>query len=193
MKNKDLRDYLFRGLLFEAEASRFQYAGIQVGADQSDAEERLLSDALSPFPVIARNNALTMARLYSVLHCFENQVRAFIRDTLSEKDGPDWIEKIPPKIKSFGEDRRITALKDSWLEGEKTDFLGFVEFGHLAQIIINKWQYFEDIIPSQHWLKQRMDELDKSRNFIAHNRMLLPSEFQRMYMYIADWNRVVGL
>jgi len=193
LKNKDLRDYLFRGLLFEAEASRFQYAGIQVGADQSDAEERLLSDALSPFPVIARNNALTMARLYSVLHCFENQVRAFIRDTLSEKDGPDWIEKIPPKIKSFGEDRRITALKDSWLEGEKTDFLGFVEFGHLAQIIINKWQYFEDIIPSQHWLKQRMDELDKSRNFIAHNRMLLPSEFQRMYMYIADWNRVVGL
>jgi len=127
------------------------------------------------------------------LHCFENQVRAFIRETLTEKDGLDWLDKIPPKIKSFGEDRRITALKDSWLEGEKTDFLGFVEFGHLAQIIINKWTYFEDIIPSQHWLKQRMDELEKSRNFIAHNRMLLPSEFQRMYMYIADWNRVVGL
>lgn len=193
MKNKDLRDFLFRGLLFEAEASRFQLAGIQVGADQSDAEEKLLSEALSPFPVNVRNNALTMARLYSVLHCFENQVRAFIRETLTEKDGLDWLDKIPPKIKSFGEDRRITALKDSWLEGEKTDFLGFVEFGHLAQIIINKWTYFEDIIPSQHWLKQRMDELEKSRNFIAHNRMLLPSEFQRMYMYIADWNRVVGL
>jgi len=193
LKNKDLRDFLFRGLLFEAEASRFQLAGIQVGADQSDAEEKLLSEALSPFPVNVRNNALTMARLYSVLHCFENQVRAFIRETLTEKDGLDWLDKIPPKIKSFGEDRRITALKDSWLEGEKTDFLGFVEFGHLAQIIINKWTYFEDIIPSQHWLKQRMDELEKSRNFIAHNRMLLPSEFQRMYMYIADWNRVVGL
>ncbi len=25
------------------------------------------------------------------------------------------------------------------------------------------------------------------------NRMLLPSEFQRVYMYIADWNRAVGL
>lgn len=193
MKNKDLRDFLFRGLLFEAEASKFQSAGIQVGADQSDAEEKLLSEALSPFPVNIRNNALTMARLFAVLHCFENQVRAFIRETLAEKDGPDWIEKIPPKIKTFGEDRRNTALKDSWLEGEKTDFLGFIEFGHLAQIIINKWQYFEDIIPSQHWLKQRMDELEKSRNFIAHNRMLLPSEFQRMYMYIADWNRMVGL
>jgi hypothetical protein len=28
---------------------------------------------------------------------------------------------------------------------------------------------------------------------IAHNRALLPSEYQRVYMYIADWNRVVGL
>jgi len=38
-----------------------------------------------------------------------------------------------------------------------------------------------------------MDELEKTRNFIAHKRMLLPSEFQRIYMYIADWNKVIGL
>ena len=63
----------------------------------------------------------------------------------------------------------------------------------LATIMVEKWEYFESIIPSQHWLMQRMGELEKARNFIAHNRMLLPSEFQRMYMYIADWNRVIGL
>lgn len=71
--------------------------------------------------------------------------------------------------------------------------MGFADFGHLATIIIEKWSCFQDIIPSQHWLKQRMDELEKARNFIAHHRMLLPSEFQRIYMYIADWNRVIGL
>jgi hypothetical protein len=38
-----------------------------------------------------------------------------------------------------------------------------------------------------------MDELEKTRHFIARNRALLPSEYQRVYMYIADWNRVVGL
>jgi hypothetical protein len=31
-----------------------------------------------------------------------------------------------------------------------------------------------------------MDELEKTRHFIAHNRALLPSEYQRVYMYIAD-------
>lgn len=190
---KDLRDFLFRGLMFEAEATRFQSAGIQVGADSTQAEERLLSEALAPFNVTTRNNALEMARLYAVLHCFENEVRALIRETLEEKEGPNWLEKLPKKTKEFAESRQKTAFADSWLEGEKADLLGFVDFGQLSSIIVEKWSCFENIVPTQHWLKQRMDELEKARNFIAHNRMLLPSEFQRVYLYIADWNRAIGL
>lgn len=192
-RRKDLRDFMFRGLMFESEAARFQTAGIQVGANIGQAEESLLSEALSPFGVARRNQAVEMARLYAVIHCFENEVRALIRETLQEKDGSDWIEKLPMKVRSFAESRQKSAQADSWLEGEKSDVLGFVDFGHLSQIIIEKWQLFEDIMPSQHWLKQRMDELEKVRHFIAHNRSLLPSEYARVYMYIADWNRVVGL
>ena len=140
-----------------------------------------------------RNQALEMGRLYAVIHCFENEVRSLIRETLQEKEGFDWQEKLPGKVKQFADARQKAALADSWLEGEKSDLLGFVDFGHLSQIIIEKWQAFEDIVPSQHWLKQRMDELEKVRNFIAHNRSLLPSEYARVYMYIADWNHVVGL
>ncbi len=193
LKNKDVRDFLFRGLMFESEAEKFRRAGIQIGADSTEAEESLLKEALAPFSVARRNNALEMARLFAVLFCFENEIRDFIRDVLEETEGQDWLEKLPPKVKEHAESRRDTAQKDSWLEGEKADLLGFVDFGQLAQIIITKWDYFKDIVPTQHWLKQRMDELEKSRNFIAHNRMLLPSEFQRLYMYIADWNRVIGL
>jgi len=189
---KDLRDFLFRGLMFEAEASAYQAAGIQVGADTRDAEEHLLAEALAPFGVSRRNSALEMARLYAVLFCFENEVRDFIRETLAEKEGAQWLEKLPPKILEHAQNRRKTALVDTWLEGEKTDLLGFVDFGQLAQIVISKWEHFQ-VIPSQHWLKQRMDEMEKVRNFIAHNRMLLPTEFARLYMYIADWNRVIGL
>ncbi|MBZ5558981.1 MAG: hypothetical protein LAO77_17040 [Acidobacteriia bacterium] len=179
--------------MVESEASRFQAAGIQVGADVGQAEERLLSEALAPFGVALRNRALEMGRLYAVLHCFENEIRGLIRETLEEKEGADWIEKLPAKVKKYAEDRQQESAADTWLEGEKNDILGFVDFGHLASIMIEKWQFFEDIVPSQHWLKQRMDELEKARHYIAHNRMLLPTEFQRLYMYIADWNRVIGL
>jgi Swt1-like HEPN len=192
--NRDaLRTFMFRGLMFEAEAGPFRRAGIQIGASNTEAEENLMREALAPFGLARRNNALEMARLYAVLFCFENEIRDFIRAALDEKEGPNWQEKLPPKIKEQAEVRRDTAIKDSWLEGEKADLLSFVDFGHLAQIVINKWDYFKDIVPTQHWLKQRMDELEKARNFIAHNRMLLPSEFQRLYMYISDWNSVIGL
>jgi hypothetical protein len=189
----DVRSFMFRGLMFEAEAETFRRAGIQIGASTTEAEENLLREALAPFGVARRNSALEMARLYAVLFCFENEIRDFIRDALEEREGSDWQGKLPPKIKEYAEGRRDTALKDSWLEGEKADLLGFVDFGQLAQIVIAKWDYFKDVVPTQHWLKQRMDEMEKARNFIAHNRMLLPSEFQRLYMYIADWNRVIGL
>jgi hypothetical protein len=190
---KDLRDFLFRGLMFESEATTFQNAGIQIGADLADADERLLAEQIAPFSISRRNNALEMARLYALLHCFENEVRSLIRSTLEENEGVDWWGKLPNKVKKQAESRQETAFKDSWLEGEKGDLLGFVDFGMLAAIIVEKWALFEDIMPSQHWLKQRMEELEKTRNFIAHNRMLLPSEFNRIYMYISDWNRVIGL
>jgi len=179
--------------MFEAEADAFQRAGIQIGADSHKVEEDLLAEQLAPFGIQRRNAALEMCRLYAVLFSFENEIRDFIRERLSENEGPDWFEKLPPKIVSAATGRRDSALKDTWLEGQTTDILGFVDFGHLGQIIIAKWDCFKDIVPSQHWLSQRMDELEKARNFIAHNRMLLPSEFTRLYMYVADWNRVIGL
>jgi hypothetical protein len=64
--------------------------------------------------------------------------------------------------------RWYSAQKESWLEGEKKDVMSFLEFGHLGDIITNNWIDFEDLIPSQHWLKQRLEELEKARNFIAH-------------------------
>ena len=179
--------------MFEAEAERFRRAGIQIGAVSTEAEENLLRESLAPFGLTRRNQALEMGRLYSVLYCFENEIRDFIRQALKEKDGLDWQGKLPPKILEHAKSRMASATKDTWLEGEKSDILGFVDFGQLAQIVIAKWDYFKDIVPTQHWLKQRMDEMEKARNFIARNRMLLPTEFQRLYMYITDWNRVIGL
>lgn len=110
---------MFRGLLFEAEATAFQTAGIKIGADQTETEERLLAEALSPFPVNLRNNSLEMARLYAVLFSFENHVRDFIRQTLAENEGADWLDKIPIKVKQQAESRQQVAFKDTWLVGDK--------------------------------------------------------------------------
>ncbi len=135
-----------------------------------------------------------MARLYALMYCFENAVRSLIAERLEEMHGVKWWdEQVPQKIRDFAEQRQKDANENSWLEGQRHELLSFVQFGHLSDIITNNWEDFSDLVPSQHWLKQRFDELEKARNFLAHNRLLLPGEFQRIEMYIADWNRQVGL
>lgn len=180
--------------MFESEAERFRQAGIRIGADMRDAEGSLLEEVLTPFTVALRNDALQMARLYTLMFCFENAVRDLVRGRMVEKHGPDWWNtKVPSKIKNLAESRKKSAEENTWLQGQISDLLTFSEFGDLASIIIHNWDDFSDLIPTQPWIKQRMDELEKARNYIAHNRLLLAGEFQRIEMYVADWNRMVGL
>jgi hypothetical protein len=194
IESRDLRDWLFRGLMFEAEADRFRLAGIQVGADTNESERALFADALAPFGVDLRGEALRMARLYALLYCFENSVRELVTQRLRERHGEDWwTQKVPRKVQEFAATRQKDAKDNSWLEGHTKDPLSFVQFGHLSDTIIANWDDFSDLISSQHWLKQRLDELERARNYIAHNRFLLPAEFQRIEMYVNDWNRMVGL
>ncbi|WP_255285370.1 Swt1 family HEPN domain-containing protein [Nocardia pseudobrasiliensis] len=135
-----------------------------------------------------------MARLYAIIYCFENSVRDLIRARMSEKDVNWWSNSsVPARIRASAESRMKDADDNSWLEGVNRDILGFVDFGGLCAIITNNWSDFEDLIPSQHWLNQRFDELERARNFIAHNRMLSSLEFSRLEMYVGDWNRQVGL
>jgi len=191
---KEIRDWLFRGLMFESEADRFRSAGIRVGANTVETERQLFEQTLNPFGVDLRNEALRMARLYSLLYCFENSARALITERLHEHYGDDWwTTRVPKKVQEFAQARQKDAQDNSWLEGHNKDILGFVQFGHLADIVIANWEDFSDLIPTQHWLKQRLDELERARNFIAHNRFLMPAEFQRIEMYVNDWNRMVGL
>jgi len=192
-RNK-LRDWMFRALMFEADSDRFRQAGIRVGVDEFGTEQRLFEEELAPFPLVLRNNSLRMSRLYALLHCFENSVRILVRERLEQKFQLDWWQKgIPTKIRTFAEGRKKDAVENSWLQGDTADLLSFVDFGHLAQIITENWDAFSDLIPSQVWLKQRFDEMEKARNFVAHSRVLLPTEFVRLEMYIADWNTQVGV
>jgi len=190
---KEIRNWLFKGLLFDAEAEQFRSAGIHVGCDVSDSERDLLKEALSPFSIEMRNAALRMSRLYALLYCFEISVRELVVQRLTEKYSSKWWDKVPSKIRNHAETRQNDAKKNSWLEGQNNELISFIDFGHLSDIITSNWDDFSDLIPNQIWIKQRMYELEKARNFIAHNRFLQESEFDRIEMYINDWNKGVGL
>jgi hypothetical protein len=191
--HKELRDFVFKGLLFDAECERFRDAGITIGIPTEQSERDLLREALGPFSVALRAPALRMARLYAVLYGFENSVRELIMTRMLEHHGANWWDsKVPNAVKRYADSRKVAFEKNSWLEGAASAPLYYVDFGNLADLILHNWSTFEDLIPTQHWLKQRFDELEKARNFIAHNRYLLENEFDRIEMYISDWGKQVG-
>ena len=191
--DNNIREWMFRALMFEAESERFKGAGIRVGADTEEVEKSLMAETLSPFSIQMRNDSLRMARIYALVYCFENSLRELIKERLTERYQSDWWEQgVIKKVRDFAESRQKSAQENSWLEGENTELIEFCELGHLADIIIDKWTDFSDLIPTQHWLKQRMEELEKARNYIAHNRLLLGAEFRRIEQYVNDWNKQVG-
>ena len=195
MADVSLEKWLFRAMMFEATSEKLRTAGIRVGADQTDVEVRLMEEVLAPYSVALRGEAMRMTRVYALVYCFENSVRELIRSRLQEKRDASWwgSEAVPKKIRELAESRLNKAKDNTWLEGERSDPLQFVDFGGLSDIIIQNWEHFSDLIPTQHWLKQRMAELEQARNYIAHNRLLADTEFRRIEHYIGDWLRQVGV
>jgi len=194
LSHDELRNFMFRRLLFEAETTQFKSAGIQIGSEAAESQEAaLVTEVLAPFGIELRTNALQNARLYALLFAFENSVRQLIAERLIESIGEDWwTTAVPRRVGELAVSRQMTAAENSWLEGDKQRLETFLEFGDLAAIIIENWDHFSDLIPSQHWLQQRFSEIEQARNFIAHNRVLQPGEFQRLFIYISDWDRQVG-
>src|SRR5690349_13002892 len=122
-------------MMFEADAEELRASGIRIGADQREFEESLMEEALRPFAIDLRNDALRMTRLYALLYCFENSVRQLVSERLEEAFGANWwSEKVPTKIRSLAESRRSSDQKNNWLEGEKSGLITYIEFGHLADI-----------------------------------------------------------
>ena len=181
--------------MFEAGSEKLRAAGIRLGADTTEVEARLLEEVLSPFSVPLRGEAMRMTRIYALMYCFENSVRELIGDRLEDRLGAEWwvSTAVPKKLREVADARRDKANSNVWLEGERNDPLQFVDFGGLSDIIVQNWELFADLIPTQHWLKQRMDELEQARNYIAHNRLLADTEFRRIESYIGDWLKQVGV
>ena len=113
---------------------------------------------------------------------------------MADVAGEDWWQKkVSANIQKSAQSVYDKAVANAWLDGSKTRMVDFTTFGQLVKIIIENWNDFEFVIPTQSWLTQKMGEIEDVRNFLAHSRALSDREFGRMAMYIEDWNRQVGL
>nr|WP_246280460.1 Swt1 family HEPN domain-containing protein [Cellulomonas humilata] len=130
---------------------------------------------------------------YLAFFCLENAVRELVEERLREAIGSSWWEDcVSAKIQGKVAERREKEGVNRWHVRRGAQEIYYTDFGDLVAIIRNNWDKFEDLFPDQNWLINRLNELEASRNVIAHSNKLDQREMDRISMYVQDWLRQVG-
>lgn len=118
------------------------------------------------------DKSLEMSETYLYLYCIENTLRKFIGDAFINKYGMNYNDQItvPHSVKKKITDRKSSETQNKWLSQRGDDFLFYLDFKELADLILNNWNdVFKDHFPSQQWISIKIDELGNIRNLVAHN------------------------
>ena len=118
-------------------------------------------------------------------------MRDLVAQRLEERKGNNWWDCVPEGVQKRVDQRKKDAEENKWHQAAVESNIDFTLFGDLASIIVKEWQEFEELFPSQAWIKQRLDELERSRNVVAHMNPLSDSEVERIEQYLDDWVRQV--
>ena len=100
-----------------------------------------------------------------------------------------WDDKTSTPIKDKYNDRKSKEDMNPWHGKRGAHPIFYIDLVDLGKIININWPSFKDILPSQHWLKQRIDELSHSRNPVAHMNPISNRDYRRVELYVTDLMR----
>lgn len=129
-----------------------------------------------------------MSETYQLFYLLENSIRYFILATMDTNyPSEDWWEnKVRAKIKGSVEFRMKLEEKNRWHAQRGSHYIHYTNFGDLIDIIKDNWVVFKKFFPNQHWIISRLQDLELSRNIIAHTNPLPKQEKDRIKFYFRD-------
>ena len=136
-----------------------------------------------------------MGILPVLFYVFENLLRYVIMSVLEKKYGKDWwtTVTISRDIRDEFERRKKAEGRDRWVGKRGSHEIFYTDLGDLGLIINSNYGDFKDIFPNLTWIKSRVDDLEKSRNVLAHNNLLPNNEMKRIKIYLKDLqNQLTG-
>jgi Swt1-like HEPN len=167
-----------QGLLLEPPPPRAVYQGASI---------------LDEFDMEARIKAKRMGRIYELLFCLENSMRELIERTLKEASAlADWTNGIDPKLLVSAHKREEQDQEARWHGPRGESILNYLDFPDLGQIILDRWDDFQDLLGDRRWVERYFGEMNPTRRALAHTGDLTDFDVERMEMRVREWQRVVG-
>jgi hypothetical protein len=139
-------------------------------------------------PSAIAEDAARMATIYSRLYVLENSIRIVISRILAAKYGKDWwSSQVPAEVRNQVDQRKASESKKPWHGRRGSHEIYYSDFSDLRRLIVKNWPDFIFLFPSQHWIGQKLEELEAPRNIVAHNNPLSAGDQRRIELYFDDW------
>ena len=142
-----------------------------------------IAEKLLPWDIIKK--AKEMAEVYVLIYCIENSLRMFIKYICTHQYGDNYIDKIQisERFREKIRGRKVYAEKNKWLPIRGEDDLFYLDIEDLGKIIQNNWELFKSFFPDQHWITQKIKEIQDIRNLVAHNSYVGETERNLLKVY----------
>jgi hypothetical protein len=98
----------------------------------------------------------------------------------------DEVNVVPAEVKKKVKNRQKQEGKNRWHYKRGSHEIFYTDFGDLSSIISNNWKEFESLFPNLRWIQAKLEEVEQSRNIIAHNNPLPKREFNRIDIIFED-------
>lgn len=129
--------------------------------------------------------ASQMVPAYARFFIMENTLRAVLREELRRTYGTKWVEQIGPLLLANKEEDEKKRIMEA-MKIAPEQILNYVYYYDLKAIIDKYWNAFKLILTHKDRVLMKLEELEKLRNDIAHNRMLPSNDIKRIEVYYMD-------
>jgi hypothetical protein len=138
--------------------------------------------------------ATESAEIYRLFFVFENFLRDFVLESLSDVEKENWWNRVPKDVQSEVEKHEQTEEQKQWMALSSRSKLALTTLPQLVRIIdenANWNDIFKPIIRDK-LLLQEARSISHVRNTICHMSPVSREEADRVRLVMRDWFRVVS-
>ena len=147
---------------------------------------------LAPLMPASVHQAMSAADAYKLLFVFENYLRKFVVEVLSDDPAVTWWDKLPQDVKDEVTKLEQTDEAKSWMALGSRDKSALLTYPQLLRVMEHNWKdLFEDLVRDRTLIGSART-IGHLRNTICHMTVIPDEEVERVRQTMRDWFRRVA-
>ena len=138
--------------------------------------------------------AIAAAEVFKLFFVFENFLRDFVLETLSELDKTNWWDRVPKDVQDEVKGLEETEQQKQWMALDSRSKLALTTLPQLLRIVDenNNWKDVFKATVRDKYLIQEARGISHIRNTVCHMSDISEEEVERVKQVMRDWFRVVA-